>query len=95
MARRGDQYIHSVSLSVVYLILIYLLRRIISLMKSFYVSHKLYFILKHVFIKPAHKQGCQFSGNSLNSGPGELFSDHSLGFFRVQNSSLLGDFQAL
>ena len=24
-------------------------------------------------------QGCQFSGNSLNSGPGELFSYHSLG----------------
>ena len=43
---------------------------------------------------PYIMQGCQFFGNSLNSGPCNLFSDHMFQFFLVPIDRLLDSFQA-
>ena len=50
-----------------------------------------YFVVICMICISCYEQGCQFSGNSLNSGPGELFSDHSVGFFVYK----MAHFQAL
>ena len=69
--------------------------------KSFLYIKKIYYPLFHAKFGPCDNttyrgltQGCQFSGKSLNSGPGNLFSGHMLHFCVCTNWKFLDSFQA-